>query len=270
MSTLRPSTFMDLLRNERGFHRLFCDLKKFEQFSLYHNKEFADDPIFNHFVIDETLLQNGSSSDTSKMKVVIQAAKSISQELNLRTSIFIENFWARAQQFEKIAVELGYRVTDKMEILAKKIVSRSSKNNEACQVDISFTNDIDTWTQVFMSSYSIPQSWLQELLRRENAILQMTNSKFLLARLGAHPVGCLLVFVEPEHYLGIYCVGTIPEQRGKGIAREMLLFSEAYALKAGCDLLTLQTLTSDHVSPMYKKFGYKTQFERDVLWAPIV
>jgi GNAT superfamily N-acetyltransferase len=266
----RQTLFEDLLRNERGFHLLFCDLIKYDYFSLYQNKEFAEDPIFNHFVIEERVLHGKAPIDPSKLKLVIQSAKSAAQDLNLRTSIFVENFWARASQFEKVAVDLGYRITDKMEILTKSLDGRVPSAKGPFQFEVSFTDDIDTWTDVFMSSYSIPSSWREELLRREKAILQVKNAKFVLASSATRPVGCLLTFIEPERCLGIYCVGTIPEQRGRGIARQMLSFSEATALNAGCILLTLQTLTSDHVAPMYKKIGYKTEFERDILWTPLM
>ena len=269
MTSSGQSLFSDLLKNERGFHLLFCDLIKSDYFSLYHNRKFAEDPIFNHFIIDEMLLQNAKPLDLSKMKTAIQNAISTAKELDLNTSIFVENFWPRASQFEKTAVELGYRVTDKMEILTKKVPDRASISEGVSQLEVSFTDDIDTWTDVFMSSYSVPASWQSELIRREKAILQMKNAQFVLAKYLERPVGCLLSFIEPASYLGIYCVGTIREQRGKGVARRMLSFSETTALNAGCSSLTLQTLTSDHVSPMYKKMGYKTEFERDILWAPI-
>jgi ribosomal protein S18 acetylase RimI-like enzyme len=268
MSDTKLSFFQVLLENERGFHLLFCDKKESDDFSLYHNKEFAEDPIFNHFIIDETLLKGGANYDAQKVRKVVQTAKSVSRELKVQTSIFIENFWPRGLQFEKTAIELGYRVTDRMEILSKKSFNSSPEKTTSFHFEISPTDDVTTWTEVFMASYSIPTSWRNELLRRENTILQMKNANFLLARNAGNPVGCLLNFIEPKDSLGIYCVGTVPDQRGKGVAREMLAFSEKIALKAGCNLLTLQTLNSDHVSPMYKKIGYRTEFERDILWTP--
>jgi N-acetylglutamate synthase-like GNAT family acetyltransferase len=269
MGSAKQPFFSGLLRNERGFHRLFSNVKKFDDFELFHNEEFADDPIFNHFVVDESLLQNGLDPDDSRIEKAIQSAKSITHQFSLRTSIFLENFWPGSKRFEKIATELGYRVTDKMEILSKAVSNQKVKTQENFPVEVSFTEDVETWTKVFMSSFFIPRSWQEELSKREKSILQMSSTKFVLATFGDLSVGCLLTYVEPADCLGIYCVGTIPSQRGKGIARQLLAFSEAYALKIGCDILTLQTLTSDHVSPMYKKLGYITQFERDILWAPL-
>ena len=261
--------FGKLLKNERSFHLLFCEEKRSEYFSLYYNKVFADDPIFNHFIINDVLLQQSAPINSEQANLFIKQLRSTAEEQHLSTSIFIENFWPRASQIEEIAIDQGYRVTDKMEILTKRLDIASWKN-EKTNFNVSTTEDVEVWTNVFMASYRIPQSWKEELLRREKEILPMENAKFVLAEDSEGYAGCLFTFNEPRDCLGIYCVGTVPEQRGRGIARAMLLFTEEIAKKRGLSLLTLQTLTSDQVAPMYKKLGYTTEFERDILWAPLM
>jgi ribosomal protein S18 acetylase RimI-like enzyme len=261
--------FSNLLKNERGFHGLFSELEKFDDFVLYHNEVFSEDPVFNHFVISESLLGNNSNLDDSRIEKTIQSAASVAQRFSLGTSIFLEDFWLRSEQFEKMAIALGYRVKDKMEILSK-IPTMNVQEQGATSIEVSSTREIEAWTDVFMSSFSIPESWEKELLRREQALLHLTGSNFILATERGHPVGCLLTYTGPIGYTGIYCVGTIPDHRGRGVAKQMLAFSENYALKIQSRFLTLQTLNSDHVSPMYKKLGYTKQFERRILWEPLV
>jgi GNAT superfamily N-acetyltransferase len=264
--------FSDLLKNERGFHLLFCDMIETEYLALYQNKSFAEDPIFNHFVLKEELLGSQSNLEPNKVRAAIQSAKSKSVELKLSTSIFIENFWPRTNQFEKSAIESGYRITDRMEILSKTIGKEKQNPETSESYTTSTTTDVEEWNDVFMASYSIPTYWKNELFRRESEALNDGRTKFVISRdsRSSRASGCLLTFVLPDSCLGVYCVGTIPELRGKGIARRMLHFAEKIALEHGCNRLTLQTLTSDHVAPMYKKIGYKTEFERDILWTPIV
>jgi GNAT superfamily N-acetyltransferase len=67
--------------------------------------------------------------------------------------------------------------------------------------------------------------------------------------------------------MGVYCVGTLPQKRGRGIARSMLQRSEVIAQSEGCKIMTLQTIESDNVTPMYLKLGYAMEFERNVLQA---
>ncbi len=284
MTTAKKDFFRDLLTNERGFHLLFCDLFESESFSLYHNKSFSEDPIFNHFLIRDDLLQSHTQIDQSKVNSIVRSIKSKAQELKLSTSLFVENFWERRGQFEKSAVDTGYRVTDKMEILSKTLtgsLEETATERQKSSVsgldgfEVSYTNDYESWNDVFMSSYSIPPHWKEELVRREEKIRLSNSAKFVLAKDLANnsiPSGCLLTFSSgpTENYLGIYCVGTVPEERGKGVAKEMLDFAERDALKQGQKVLTLQTLTSDGVAAMYKKIGYKTEFERNIYWSALV
>jgi len=285
MTTAKKDFFLDLLTNERGFHLLFCDLSESEYFSLYHNRFFAEDPIFNHFLIREDLLESHTQIDHSKVNSIVRSIKSKAQELKLSTSLFVENFWERRGQFEKCAVDVGYRITDKMEILSKTLTGpseepesepRKSDVGRSDRFGVSYTDDLESWNSVFVSSYLIPPHWKDELTRREENIRSPNSAKFILARDLANnsiPCGCLLTFSSGRHtenYLGIYCVGTVPEERGKGVAREMLDFAERNAQKQGQKVLTLQTLTSDGVAPLYKKIGYKTEFERDIYWSALV
>lgn len=272
------SYFYDLLRNERGFHRLFSDQAEYDQFSLYYNDIFVEDPIFNHFVLENSLLED-SASDRSKLESVIENIRSVARSTYLGTTIFIEDFWPGTSRFEKTAVEAGYAIADRMEVLCKPVheaekdEERRMSNRE--QFVVSATEDYEAWNEAFMASYMIPPSWHDELLKRERLLVQSETEKkrvkLIIAKENSQdslPIGCLLTFNEPHEFLGIYSVGTIPEMRGRGIARKMLVLAEELAIGVGCIYLTLQTLTSDHVSGMYKKLGYRTEFERDILWAP--
>lgn len=282
MTNARNSHFLELLANERGFHLLFCDLLESDSFSFYHNRAFAEDPIFNHFVISDNVLQSSTQLDQSQVNSIIHKIRSKAEELKLSSSIFLENFWERRGQFEKAAAEAGYRITDKMEILTKSLTGSTfepdsrpmpSSPDYSPKFEVYQTEDIETWNNIFMRSYSIPPHWKEELIRREEQIISLNKAKFILTRNphnNSTPCGCLLTFSATTKCVGIYCVGTVPELRGKGVAREMLNFAEKNALKDGAQLMTLQTLTSDHVAPMYNKFGYRTEFERNIYWSPIV
>ncbi len=45
----------------------------------------------------------------------------------------------------------------------------------------------------------------------------------------------------------------------------MMAEAEREARQRNCEVIVLQTVASDGVTPMYFKMGYETAFERDVL-----
>ncbi len=276
-SDIEGSRFKDLLLNERGFHQLFCDLERSGNLSLYHNENFAEDPIFNHFIIEDALLDSRTYPEQEVVHSIFHEINQVRGKSNSKGSLFMEDFWQNGPRFEKTAIEEGFRISDKMEILSKPVDKPVRGDNAETRFEktrkpiASLTKDVRSWNRVFMDSFSIPKSWEDELLRREGICLDNPDVSFIIAQVNSDSessfnAGCLLSFVRPSHCCGIYCVGTIPRWRGRGVALEMLEFAHGLATKFGCKMLTLQTLTSDNVSPMYKKIGYTADFERDILF----
>lgn len=263
--------FRVLLQNEESFDLLFCDLRKFpEHLSLYFNKDFEEDPVFNHFIFDESLLVR-SESVGAELDAVFARALSEENQRRLRLSFFMEDFWDRRQEIEKAGVDAGYIILDNMEILSKPVGNATREAYADSDVRAFLSEDYELWNDLFIQSFGIPLSWKEELLRRERKAVENPDAFFIIAEMignEAKPAGCLLGYRMPDECMGIYCVGTINEFRGRGVARSMLDFAEELAQSKACKVLTLQTLSSDHVSPMYKKLGYKTDFQRDILMRP--
>lgn len=132
------------------------------------------------------------------------------------------------------------------------------------------TKDVNAWVGAFAKSFRIPEYWIGELKKRTTQVLNDKSVVLLLATEENmdEGSGCLLFCEHPPHYLGVYCVGTIPERRSRGVAKSMLIYTESYARENGSDLVLLQTVRSDGVTPMYLKMGYTLDFERDVLQMP--
>ncbi len=258
-----------LIQNEQEFHKLFSGFKKYNSITLFHNRAFAEDPVFNHFVVDESILNNENESEELLIKTVAELKK-ISFEIGFRTTVFVESIWRKTAPFEKIAIGEGYRITEKMEILSKELGPDNALTTNA-SVQVTETEEVELWNSVFMTSFAIPVPWKEELLRKEKQIADKSKATLLLGREAGskESQGCLLAFVEPIELMGIYCVGTDPRWRGRGIARAMLSYAENKGRMMGCRFMTLQTITSDGISPMYKKMGYVTEFERDILWHPL-
>jgi GNAT superfamily N-acetyltransferase len=74
-----------------------------------------------------------------------------------------------------------------------------------------------------------------------------------VARLDGRPATCLTLLREGPD-AGIFMVGTVPEARGRGLARRLLLHALHDARAAGATVSTLQSSRLGY--PVYRRLGY--------------
>ena len=257
-----------MLLNERSFDGLFCDVSSSNRFDLYHNQSFSDDPVFNHAVIDDAILESKDELDEESLHMLLYEVKSEAVRRNVPPTIFVERFWKISQRLEKGAIEDGYVIGGLMDILSKEVRADSDNLSKDQNNDAIETKDVGLWNEIFMRSYSINPAWESELIRRERLFSNDRNTVLFLAREKGEACGCLLLHKFPSDFVGIYCLGTLPEKRNRGIAKTLMMTAEGYAARSGSKYLTLQTVVRDGVTPMYEKMGFNVEFERDVLQLP--
>ncbi|MDG6921712.1 MAG: GNAT family N-acetyltransferase [Nitrososphaerota archaeon] len=258
------SRLHDILLNERSFDRLFCDVSSSDRFDIYYNTNFADDPIFNHIVIADSVMAEGLDGDS--ISLLLYKIKSEASSKNISPTVFVEKNWKFTSKLEERAIEGEFRILGMMEILSKK-VALESRAVSTGRITVFETRDYNLWNETFMRSFSLGSEWKEELLRREELFSNNTSTTLLLAMEtnSTEPSGCTLLHRTPSNVLGIYCVGTVPERRGRGVANSMLRTAEQFASSLECKLLTLQTVSSDGVTPMYLKYGFIIDSGRDLL-----
>jgi ribosomal protein S18 acetylase RimI-like enzyme len=153
-----------------------------------------------------------------------------------------------------------------MDIMSKSVGDSTVDRNP--EIITNETKDVETWNRAFMAAYFIPSTWEEELLKRESSFVNDPKVKMLIAtekEKKDEAVGCLLLLSNPPECAGIYCVGTVPERRSRGVAKSLMAEAERLAMKERQKLMTLQTIQSDGHTPMYQKFGYGIDYTRDIL-----
>jgi len=255
-----------MLENERSFDELFSEAYTAEDFVLYYNSSFSDDPIFNHAVISDDILDAEESSE-EKIAAILEKVREKAKNFEVPASIFVDEFRKVASRLEKVGIEMGYRIFEKMEILSKDLdlVGPLSDNPD---ILVSESSDFETWNDVFVRSFGITESWFGELQKRVKVLTRDPRTVLLLAREKNSSIkasGCLLLHFFPPECGGVYSVGTLPERRGHGVAKALMDTAEYFAKQKGSSFVTLQTVTSDGVRPMYLKRGYSLDFERVIL-----
>jgi GNAT superfamily N-acetyltransferase len=116
---------------------------------------------------------------------------------------------------------------------------------------------LDDWTdepdpedvaQIVERSYGLPDGAVSSAL--EGWLVRATA---YVARLDGRPATCLTVVREGPD-AGVFMVGTIPEARGRGLARRLLLQALHDARAAGSTVSTLQSSLLGY--PVYRRLGY--------------
>lgn len=69
-------------------------------------------------------------------------------------------------------------------------------------------------------------------------------------------VGCVLQTIDCEGDCGVYLVATVPEYRGRGLARRLMSVALEEARERGCETSTLQASPMGY--PVYERLGYET------------
>ncbi|AIF83707.1 Acetyltransferase (GNAT) domain [Candidatus Nitrososphaera evergladensis SR1] len=161
------------------------------------------------------------------------------------------------------------RMVDTMYVLraAKKKAgeprdSRRIKITAACK-----PSEVAIWIDVFCRSFSVPE-WKDEVAR----IITSNAKKLELLRAYNNennmPAGCGALFTTKNNSMtGLYCLGTVPAQRSKGVAKSILNFARALAEKQGT-LLFLQTLGSENLLGLYKSSGFETAYTKTICAVP--
>lgn len=84
--------------------------------------------------------------------------------------------------------------------------------------------------------------------------------RFYILYFDKSPASVLLTS-SMEGYGGIYGVGTVPEMRGKGLGTSLTLYGVHKLLDHGAKHVFLQTEKDTYNEKLYKKMGFKTEWE---------
>jgi GNAT superfamily N-acetyltransferase len=75
------------------------------------------------------------------------------------------------------------------------------------------------------------------------------------------PLGCCALF-ENSGGIGLYCLGTLPEHRDKGVATAMIKACLDISMQNGYDCIFVQTLADEGLEKFYLKLGFKQAYEK--------
>src|SRR5919202_1161708 len=145
----------------------------------------------------------------------------------------------------------GFPQIDTMYVLRSATVGTTS-DRTVITADKSI---LSVWVEVFCRAFSVPE-WMAEVERIMRA--NLSNLTLLLSFKGNMPAGCAALYFR-NGMTGLYCLGTIPQFRGTGLATSILKNAARIS-----ENLFLQTLSSENLLSFYQKAGFKAAYAKKI------
>jgi GNAT superfamily N-acetyltransferase len=153
-----------------------------------------------------------------------------------------------------------YKITDQMSVM--EVDEPLFELNAEQALTMGAKGELQQWAEVYLRSFYGDLKLLEKVMGVLERVSGNKDTSLVLAHLEKKPAGVLALH-RTEGMLGVYCVGTIPEMRGRHIASTMLDFANKLAKSEGRKLI-LQTILSDSVEPLYVKLGFRRVYSKEL------
>lgn len=149
----------------------------------------------------------------------------------------------------------------------KTALQKNNDSNSNIKVTECKPQEAAKWVDVFCRSFSVPK-WKDEMKRIMMTAHVGKKLDLLLAYRDGVPAGCAALFATAGNDLiGLYCLGTVPTERSKGVAKAILNYAKSLSERRGV-FLFLQTLGSENLVGMYKNAGFETAYTKSICAVP--
>lgn len=158
-------------------------------------------------------------------------------------------------------VSSGYRELERMTVM----VSARRFEQTGAEVEVRRVSEgsVDEWTRAYLLSFYGDTGLAPEVTKVARRATGDRSTTLLEARLDDTTAGVLAVFRSRQE-AGIYCVGTIPGFRRRGVAGALLGRACEIAESEGRRAI-LQTLKSDGAEAFYSKRGFVSLYQKSFM-----
>jgi len=243
----------DMLRefemNEVMWWSDWAEFKWLENEAMFaiRSEDFKE-PLFNHI---------GFLTLPDKVEKISNEAEKYFSEVKANPSLFIPSF----EKYSHITSRLsGYSLDDSL--LVFELRRRNMKSRDDVEVGEVTKRGIMEWVRVYLQSFYSDSFYRERVYEAVKKSVQRDDVKLLLARVKGLPVGCTALHFD-ENVVGAYCVGVVPEYRGRGVASSILWYASQEQLLNGRKMI-LQTFASDGLEKWYSYLGFESVYRKDV------
>ena len=225
--------------NDLGFTTIWSKTKALECGTLFINAKLPNDLFFDK-------LTNITCLSEKMINDVIE----IFHENNMRPFVYTLN----NQKLEELLLKKNFKFYDTQHVLKKSAI-QDDRNFPVHHIE---KKDSILWAEIFCKSYDC-YDWVDEV----NRIVRDSFSQVEYLTDEEHNASCVALF-EKNSILGLYCLGTIPEKRKKGLAKLLINYALNKVKSRNLDFLMLETYQRDGLLDFYSKLGFKKVYEKKI------
>jgi GNAT superfamily N-acetyltransferase len=238
-------------KNETGFCSLWADRIRIQDCAdLFVNDKLNGDYFFNRL--------NPFTYRFDAM-VVIEEAVRVCMREGMDCYVHVHD----KSNYESSLLQAGFKLIDTMQILKAESYKSEQENAKINVVRVDLAS-IPNWVGTFCRSFEVLE-WKPEVKKIINLHFKKLILLLALIHGRTYPQagGCAALYAD-HGVIGLYCLGTISEFRGIGVAKKMVGFSLEIAEQQGINSLFLHTFTNDCLSLFYKKLGFHIGYKKKV------
>lgn len=158
----------------------------------------------------------------------------------------------------------GYAAVDGMTVL--KMGEPAFHASDAVQVRRVGFRDLDAWCEAYLLSFYGDLDLKPRVMRLARRFAKSDSVTLLIAELDGKVAGVTALYRSPL-LLGLYCLGTLPNLRRRGVAGALLSSAQTIAAAEGRKFV-LQSLLSEGAGSYYLKVGFERLYVKELLRKP--
>ncbi|MDE1867073.1 MAG: GNAT family N-acetyltransferase [Thaumarchaeota archaeon] len=137
------------------------------------------------------------------------------------------------------------------------VLVKTPNSTKATKIHMISSDESMLWSKTFCDAYDC-QDWVTSVDKIVKKSIQ--SIEYYVDESAS---SCVALY-EKDSMLGLYCLGTIPSMRKKGLAMSLIDFALSEVKKRNLELLMLETYRKDELVNFYLKQGFKEIYQKNI------
>lgn len=223
--------------NDLGFTSLWSQATNLECGTIFLNPELPNDVFFDKL-----------TNVTCTSEPMIDAALVLFHKYSTTPFVYSLN----CPTLEELLRKRNFVHYDTQHVLKKKNASQETHKVYRITKD-----DSMLWSKTFCSAYDCYE-WItpvDKIVRNSLSLIEYYVDKSISS--------CMALY-EKNSILGLYCLGTIPNMRKKGIAESLINFAQSEVNRRKLKFLMLETYQKDNLLDFYLRLGFQEIYQKNI------